>query len=342
MQAYIKRLINKENLSIEEAASAMACIMRGQATEAQIGSFITALSMKGETVDEITGCAQMMRQLGEHIVVDENAIDIVGTGGDGGRTFNISTLASLVVASCGVKVAKHGNRGVTSQCGSADLMEGLGMRLDLTPAQTQHIFEQTGICFMFAPVYHGSLRYAAKPRKELGVKSIFNLLGPLTNPARASYMLFGVYDQKWAEPLAQVLHQLGVKRAMVVHGKDGLDEVSLTAPTSVCEMNRGVLTHYEIEPGQFGLGPCEMGALAGGDVAMHIQIAKDIISGKEQGYKQAAVILNAACGLYVAEKAQTIEEGIVLAKAAIHSGKTLELVEQLVGQTQQIGVDYVS
>ncbi|MGL4738638.1 MAG: anthranilate phosphoribosyltransferase [Cellulosilyticaceae bacterium] len=342
MKDYIKKLLNQQNLTKEEAALAMAAIMQGEASEAQIGSFMTALSMKGECIEEITGCAAMMRQMGERLLLEGDVIDLVGTGGDGSHTFNISTLASLVVAASGQKVAKHGNRGVTSTCGSADLIEDLGIPLNLSPRHNQEIFEEMGICFMFAPLYHGCMRHAAKPRRELGVKSIFNLLGPLANPAQTTHILLGVYDEKWVVPLAEVLCQLGTKGAMVVHGRDGLDEVSMTGETVVCEVRQGQIATYVLTPEQFGLTRCRLSELSGGDRSHHLDIAKAVISGSGTSAQMDAVVLNAACALYVANQVESITEGVQRAKTVLASGVVLSYVEKLIAVSKAKEAPHVS
>ena len=252
----LRQIINKENLSFEITKQVMDEIMLGQATNAQIAAFLTALTHQGETIDEITACATVMREHCIKLHHQGEVLEIVGTGGDEAYTFNISTVSAFVIAATGIPVAKHGNRSVSSKCGAADILETLGVKLDLSAEQNAKVLENTGICFMFAPVYHASMKYAAPARKEMGTRTIFNILGPLANPASATIQLLGVYDQQLVRPLAQVLCNLGVKRALVVHGNDGLDEISLSATTSVCELDNGKITSYTLDPRDFGLELC--------------------------------------------------------------------------------------
>ena len=332
MKEIIKRLVEGKDLTQEEAARGMRLIMNGEASEAQIGSFITALRMKKETVEEITGCAKVMREKAGQVITKADVLDIVGTGGDGANTFNISTLASIVVASCGVKVAKHGNRSVSSKCGSADVLEALDVKIDLTPEQNTQLLEETGLCFMFAPVYHGSMKYAAKPRKELGVRSIFNILGPLSSPAKANLQVLGVYNKALVEMLAEVLKNLGVKHAIVVHGEDGLDEVSLTAETTLCELKNGVITKKVIAPEDFGFTRCSLEDLKGAGAKENAKIARRILEG-EKSPKTDMVILNAAMGLQTAFPNDSLEKCVALAKEAIESGKALKKLETFIEKT---------
>ena len=281
--------------------------------------FLAALRMKGETIEEIRGCAQVMREKAERVILPVEALDIVGTGGDGANTFNISTCSAFVIAAAGVPVAKHGNRSVSSKCGSADVLENLGGSISLAPAQAVECFKQTGICFMFAPVYHKSMKHAAGPRKELGQRTIFNLLGPLANPAQAAYQLLGVCDEKMVEPLARVLLGLGIKNAMAVCSHDKLDEISVSAPTTVCEVRDGRVSGYIIHPGQFGIPLARLEDVVGGDAQENAEIIRQIFAG-ETGPKRDIVVLNSGAALYVAGFARTMREGIVLAAEAIDSG----------------------
>jgi len=294
-------------------------IMEGRASNAQIGSFITAMRMKGETIDEITACASVMREKCTRINPKMDVLDIVGTGGDEANTFNISTVSAFVVAAGGVPVAKHGNRSVSSKCGSADLLEALGINIALTAEQSAQILDKIGMCFMFAPTYHASMKYAAPVRRDLSVRTIFNILGPLANPAGANMQLLGVYDENLVEPLARVLSNLGVKRAMVVHGHDGLDEVTLCDTTTICEVNHGILNSFFLSPEQLGLKRCLSKDLVGGLPMENAQIAIDILSG-ERGPKRDVVVLNSAICLYMSYNQVTLRECVKMAEKLIDSG----------------------
>lgn len=325
----IKRILNGENLSLETTKEVMSEIMSGQATNAQIASFITAMRMKGETIDEITACAMIMRQFGTKLKHDGDVLDIVGTGGDQAFTFNISTISSLVVSAAGVPVAKHGNRSVSSKCGSADVLEALGVKIDTPAEKSQKILKEIGICFMFATYYHSSMKYAAPVRKELGVRTIFNILGPLSSPANANYQLLGVYDENLVEPLARVLSNLGVKKAMVVYGHDGLDEISLTAPSTVCEVNNGYLNSFFLDPRQFGFEYCRPEDLTGGGPNENAEIAKRVLMG-EKGPKRDIVLLNSAVCLYMFYNNITLRECVKLAADIIDSGRAMAQLERFV------------
>ena len=298
----IVKLVNKENLTYEMAEGAMDEIMGGKADPTQISAFLTAMTMKGETIEEITACANGMRKHGIHMEHDKDVLEIVGTGGDKSNSFNISTTASLVISAGGVAVAKHGNRAASSKSGAADCLEALGVKIDLEPEKNKEVLEKLGICFLFAQNYHIAMKYVAPIRKELGIRTVFNILGPLSNPAGANMELMGVYDQSLVEPLAQVMANLGVNRGMVVYGQDSLDEISMCAPTSVCEIRDGKFTSYEITPEQFGYERCEKGALTGGTPAENAEITKAILKGEEKGPKRQAVCLNAGTALYIAGK----------------------------------------
>ena len=304
----IQTVINGENLDFETAKEVMNAMMDGTATQAQMGALLTALRMKGETVEEITACAMVMREKGLRINPVRNVIDIVGTGGDGTNTFNISTTSAFVIAAGGVPVAKHGNRGVSSKSGAADVLEYLGINLNLTPEQSEEILNKSNICFMFAQLYHTSMKYAAPVRKEMGVRTIFNVLGPLANPAGATMQLMGVYDRNLVEPLSQVLANLGVVRGLVVSGNEGMDEVTLTGETYVCEIRHGKLTSYAITPEQFGFRRCALEDLVGGDPKENAQITMDILTGKEKGPKRDVVILNSAMAQYMGIDHCTVAE----------------------------------
>lgn len=335
MKDYIKVLVEGKDLSYEEAKAAMMQIMSGEATDAQIGSFLTAMRMKGETVDEITGCAAVMREKSAKVIGEGDLLDIVGTGGDCANTFNVSTLSSIVAAAAGVKVAKHGNRSVSSKCGSADVLEALGVKIDLPPQKNNHILAKLGICFMFAPVYHSSMHFVAAPRRELGIRSIFNILGPLSSPACANLQVLGVYDENLVVPIASVLKNLGVKRAMVVHGQDGLDEVSLSAPTTVCEVKNDMLHHCVIKPEDFGFKRCSLGALKGGDAKENAKIALEILEGRK-GPKRDMVVLNSAVALKTAFEDKSLEECIALAKEMLDSQKAMKKLKEFITQSQSV------
>ncbi|HHW00517.1 MAG TPA: anthranilate phosphoribosyltransferase [Clostridiaceae bacterium] len=325
----IQRLLNRENLSLEMTKSVMDEIMSGSATNAQIASFITAMRMKGETIDEITACAMIMRKYGTKLKYDGDVLDIVGTGGDQAYTFNISTVSSLVISAAGVPVAKHGNRSVSSKCGSADVLEALGVKIDIPVTKSEKILKEIGICFMFAPNYHSSMKYAAPVRKELGVRTIFNILGPLASPANANFQLLGVYDENLVEPLARVLSNLGVKKAMVVHGHDGLDEISLTTSSTVCEVNEGYLNSFFLDPRQFGFEYCKPEDLIGGGPQENAEIAISILSG-EKGPKRDIVLLNSAVCLYMFYNNITLRECVKMAADIIDSGRAIEQLNRFV------------
>lgn len=328
-------VMNGEDLSFEMAKTVMDEIMEGRATNAQIGSFLTAMRMKGESIEEITACATVMRNHCTKLRPASDVLDIVGTGGDEAYTFNISTVSALVIAAAGVPVAKHGNRSVSSKCGSADLLEALGVKIGLTAAQSEKVLARTGICFMFAPTFHASMKYAAPVRKELGARTIFNILGPLANPAGATLQLLGVYDESLVEPLARVLANLGVKRAMVVHGHDGLDEVTLCSSSTVCEVNGGRLNSFFLDPTQFGFEKCRPADLVGGDPQQNAQIALDILRG-EPGPKRDIVLLNAAVCLYMSYNDITLRECVRLAAQTIDAGKALQKLEEFVRVTNEV------
>lgn len=329
IQEAIYELINKNDLSFERTKLVMEEIMEGRATNAQIASFLTAMRMKGETIDEITGCASVMREKSLRINPKTDVLDIVGTGGDEAFTFNISTVSSFIISAGGVPVAKHGNRSVSSKCGSADVLEALGVNIALTAEQSAQILEQIGICFLFAPTYHSSMKYAAPVRKEMSVRTIFNILGPLSNPAGANMQLLGVYDENLVEPLAQVLLNLGVKRAMVVHGHDGLDEVTLCDVTTVCEVNNGTINSFFLAPEQLGLKRCLPEDLVGGVPKENASIAIDILSGKK-GPKRDVVVLNSALCLYMAYNNVTLRECVKMAESLIDSGAALAQLNKFI------------
>lgn len=295
----IIKLSKKQDLAYAEAEAVMDEIMSGQATPVQMSAYLTALALKGETIDEITASAAGMRAHCIKLLHNLDVLEIVGTGGDGSNSFNISTTSSLVIAAGGVPVAKHGNRAASSKSGAADVLEALGVKITLTPERSAEILKKINICFLFAQNYHIAMKYVAPIRKELGIRTVFNILGPLSNPAGANMELMGVYDQSLVEPLAQVMANLGVNRGMVVYGQDSLDEISMCAPTSVCEIRDGKFTSYEITPEQFGYERCEKGALTGGTPAENAEITKAILKGEEKGPKRQAVCLNAGAALYI-------------------------------------------
>lgn len=330
----IHKVFKKENLTYKEAEAVMNEIMEGEASAVQMSSYLTALSMKGETVEEITASAAGMRAHCVRLLHDMDVLEIVGTGGDGANTFNISTTSSLVISAAGIPVAKHGNRAASSKCGAADVLEALGVNITIAPEKSRELLEKIGICFLFAQNYHFAMKYVAPVRKELGIRTIFNILGPLANPAGANMELMGVYDESLVEPLAHVLANLGVKRALVVYGSDGLDEISLSAPTRVCEVKDGAFTSYEITPEQFGLTRCSKDDLVGGTPAENAQITRDILAGKT-GPKRDAVLMNAGAAIYMAGKAESIQAGIDLAKEMIDSGKVTAQLEKFVELSNQ-------
>ena len=331
----IIKLSKKQDLAYAEAEAVMDEIMSGQATPVQMSAYLTALALKGETIDEITASAAGMRAHCIKLLHNLDVLEIVGTGGDGSNSFNISTTSSLVIAAGGVTVAKHGNRAASSKSGAADVLEVLGVKITLTPERSAEILKKINICFLFAQNYHIAMKYVAPIRKELGIRTVFNILGPLSNPAGANMELMGVYDQSLVEPLAQVMANLGVNRGMVVYGQDSLDEISMCAPTSVCEIRDGKFTSYEITPEQFGYERCEKGALTGGTPAENAEITKAILKGEEKGPKRQAVCLNAGAALYIAGKAASIEEGVKLAEFLIDSGAALKKLEEFVEETNK-------
>lgn len=331
----IIKLSKKQDLAYAEAEAVMDEIMSGQATPVQMSAYLTALALKGETIDEITASAAGMRAHCIKLLHNLDVLEIVGTGGDGSNSFNISTTSSLVIAAGGVPVAKHGNRAASSKSGAADVLEALGVKITLTPERSAEILKKINICFLFAQNYHIAMKYVAPIRKELGIRTVFNILGPLSNPAGANMELMGVYDQSLVEPLAQVMANLGVNRGMVVYGQDSLDEISMCAPTSVCEIRDGKFTSYEITPEQFGYERCEKGALTGGTPAENAEITKAILKGEEKGPKRQAVCLNAGAALHIAGKAASIEEGVKLAESLIDSGAALKKLEEFVEETNK-------
>ena len=331
----IIKLSKKEDLTYDEAEAVMNEIMDGAATPVQMASYLTALSMKGETIDEITASAAGMRAHCIKLLHDMDVLEIVGTGGDGANSFNISTTSSLVIAAGGVPVAKHGNRAASSKSGAADVLEALGVKITIPPEKSAEILKKINICFLFAQNYHIAMKYVAPIRKELGIRTVFNILGPLSNPAGANMELMGVFDQSLVEPLAQVMTKLGVNRGMVVFGQDSLDEISMSAPTSVCEIKDGWFQSYEITPEQFGYTRCSKEELAGGTPEENAEITKAIVNGTEKGPKRQAVCMNAGAALYIAGKAESLEVGVKMAENLIDSGAAAAKLREFVEETNK-------
>ena len=331
----IIKLSKKEDLTYAEAEAVMNEIMDGAATPVQMASYLTALSMKGETIDEITASAAGMRAHCIKLLHDMDVLEIVGTGGDGANSFNISTTSSLVIAAGGVPVAKHGNRAASSKSGAADVLEALGVKITIPPEKSAEILKKINICFLFAQNYHIAMKYVAPIRKELGIRTVFNILGPLSNPAGANMELMGVFDQSLVEPLAQVMTKLGVNRGMVVFGQDSLDEISMSAPTSVCEIKDGWFQSYEITPEQFGYTRCSKEELAGGTPEENAEITKAIVNGTEKGPKRQAVCMNAGAALYIAGKAESLEVGVKMAENLIDSGAAAAKLREFVEETNK-------
>ena len=329
----IVKLSKKEDLSYQEAEAVMNEIMGGEATPVQMSSYLTALSLKGETIEEITASAAGMRAHCIKLLHDLNVLEIVGTGGDGSNSFNISTTASLVIAAGGVPVAKHGNRAASSKSGAADVLEALGVNINLSPEQSAQLLKKINICFLFAQNYHIAMKYVAPVRKELGIRTVFNILGPLSNPAGANMELMGVFDEALVEPLAQVMMKLGVTRGMVVYGQDSLDEISMSAPTSVCEIRDGWFQSYVLTPEQFGYARCSKEELQGGTPGENAEITRAILNGRERGAKRQAVCLNAGASLYITGKTGTIEEGVTMAERLIDSGAAAAKLEEFVRES---------
>jgi anthranilate phosphoribosyltransferase len=342
----ISKVVLQQDLVEAEMIEVMNQIMGGEATQAQVGAFITALRMKGETIEEITGAARVMRdhatpiRVGKALDIDreeinldrETILDTCGTGGSGTKSFNISTTVAFVVSACGVKVAKHGNRSISSACGSADVLEALGVNLNVTPEQVELCINEVGVGFLFAPALHGAMKHAIGPRREIGIRTIFNILGPLTNPAGADRQVLGVYDEKLVEVLAKVLVKLGCHRGFVVHGKDGMDEITLTGPTRVAEINEGQVTLSTIEPEDFGLRRCLLSDLQGGDAEENAAIVRDVLAGSE-GPKRDVVLLNAAYALVAAGITESVDAGLQKARNMIDDGLAKAKLEGLVNLT---------
>lgn len=325
----ILKLAKKEDIGYDMAKAVMNEIMSDRASEVQKSAYLTALSMKGETIGEITASAEEMRNHCIRLLHDMDVLEIVGTGGDGANSFNISTTSSIVIASGGVPVAKHGNRAASSKSGAADVLEALGVNITVPPEKSAKMLEKIGICFLFAQNYHIAMKYVGPVRRELGIRTIFNILGPLANPAGANMELMGVYDEELVEPLAKVLFNLGVKNAMVVYGQDKLDEISMSAPTTVCEIKDGVFSNYVIQPEDFDYTRCKKEDLEGGTPAENAEITRAILNG-EKGPKRDAVALNSGAALYIAGKAASLNAGIKMAEELIDSGKAKEKLEEFI------------
>lgn len=331
----ICKLSRKQDLTYQEAEAVMQEIMGGEASQVQIASYLTALAMKGENIDEISGSAAGMRSRALVLPHDNDVLEIVGTGGDGSNSFNISTTSALVIASAGVPVAKHGNRAASSRCGAADVLEALGVKVAIPPEKSAEILKKLNICFLFAQTYHTAMKYVAPIRRELGIRTVFNILGPLTNPAQPAFALLGVYDEGIVEMVANVLIKLGVRRGAVVYGQDKLDEISASAPTTVCEIRDGVLDKYVMEPEQFGYTRCGKEELKGGTPRENAEITTAILSGADKGPKRQAVCLNAGMAIYLGGKAATVAEGVRLAEQQIDSGAALEVLNAFVELSNQ-------
>ena len=333
----IEKVVSKEDLTYDEAYTVMNEIMNGETSQIQNAAYLAALSTKSakaETIDEISGSAAAMRDHALQVEHDLDVLEIVGTGGDHAGSINISTTAAFLIAAAGIKVAKHGNRAASSKSGAADCLEALGVNLDLAPEKCVELLEKINICFMFAQKYHASMKYVGAIRKELGIRTVFNILGPLTNPAHPKTMLLGVYDEYLLDPLAQVLMSLGVKRGMVIYGQDCLDELSMSAPTSVCEFKDGWFKRYVIQPEDFGFTRCRKEDIKGGTPEENAAITRAILSGKEQGPKRDIVLLNAGAAIYLGGKAASIADGIDCARALIESGAGLAKVDAFAKRSQ--------
>ena len=336
MKQAIKQVVEGSSLSEEEAKRVMNLMLGGDATQAQLGAFLTALRMKGETLEEIVGCATVLRDKAEHISPKvSNYVDLVGTGGDGTCTFNISTTSAFVVAGAGIPVAKHGNRAISSKSGSGDVLEALGVNIMTDPSHVERAVEEIGIGFMFAPVFHKSMKNVGQARSEMGIRSIFNILGPLSNPSGAEYQVIGVFNPDLTEVFAQAMRIMGTKRALVVHAKDGMDELSTASDTIISEIKNGHIKNYIITPEEFGFERTKPECLQGGDAKINAAITRDILTGTT-GYRRDIVLLNAGATIYVSGRADSIEEGIVLAQESLDSGRALKKLEDLITFTNSI------
>jgi anthranilate phosphoribosyltransferase len=329
----IAALVSGRSLTTDDAAQVMEEIMQGEATPAQFGAFVTALRLKGETVDEIVGLARTMKARAIPVIIDEPVVDTCGTGGDGSQTFNISTTAAFVAAGAGLKVAKHGNRAMSSQCGSADVLEALGVKIDLSAEQVQRCLQEAGIGFMFAPSFHPAMKYAAVPRREIGIRTVFNILGPLTNPAGAKAQVLGVADDSLVEKMALALQYLGCNHALVVHGEDGLDEITTSGKTHVCEVKGGNIVNYTISPEKIGLTQSDADNLKGGNAKENAELLRTILSGAP-GPQRDAVLMNTAAVLLAGDKVETLQRGVELAQKTIDGGEAMNKLEQLIKASQ--------
>jgi anthranilate phosphoribosyltransferase len=330
MQSAIRAVTELRDLGGDEMRSVMRLIMTGQATPAQIGGFLVGLRMKGETVDEIAAAASVMRELATHVeVTGPHLVDTCGTGGDGASTFNISTASALVTAAAGARVAKHGNRSVSSKSGSADVLEAAGVRLDLTPSQVAACIDRVGVGFLFAPRHHGAMKHAIGPRREMGIRTLFNLLGPLTNPAGAPNQVLGVFSNQWLEPLAQVLRQLGSEHVLVVHAADGLDEISIGAPTRVAELKHGGVSIFTITPEDFGLQRAALSTLAVQDAGQSLSMIRRVLD-NDPGPARDIVMLNAGAAIYAAGLVASLEDGVTRAGEVLDNGKAHQILEDLI------------
>ena len=334
MKHIISEVVDRKDLTEVEAEAAMKCVMSGEATQAQISSFLTALRMKGETIEEITAFARVMREFAARITpkVDDILVDTCGTGGDKIKTFNVSTTAMFVAAGAGIRIAKHGNRSVTSKAGSADVVEAMGVQIDLPPDEVQRCIETIGIGFMFAPRFHGAMKYATPVRREMGIRTVFNILGPLTNPAGAQAQVMGVFDRVLTEKLARVLGRLGCKRAMVVHGLDGLDEISTLGETQISELKNGKVRTYKLKPEDLGIERTNVESIAGKDLVENTRMLIRVLRGEREP-RRDIVLLNAAAAIVVGGKARDLRKGLAMAADAIDSGRAYEKVAQLVEVT---------
>ena len=332
----IATLVSGQSLNVEQAAQVMQEIMDGEATPAQFGAFVTALRLKGETVDEIVGLAKTMRDKAIPVSTEGPVVDTCGTGGDGSHTFNISTAAAFVAAGTGLKIAKHGNRAMSSQCGSADVLEALGVKIDLNAEQVQRCLKEVGIGFMFAPVFHPAMKYAAAPRREIGIRTVFNILGPLTNPAGAKAQLLGVGDESLIEKLALVLQGLGCQYALLVHGEDGLDEITITGKTHVFELKNDNIKRYTVSPEDFGLSRASSDSIKGGDIKANADFLRNVLGGG-LGPQRDVVLMNAAAALVVGGKAKTFQQGADLAKEVIDNGNASAKLDQLIEFSRSLG-----
>ncbi|MBU3218014.1 anthranilate phosphoribosyltransferase [Clostridium estertheticum] len=329
LKMMLSKIIQNQNLTQKEAYDFMNGIMKGEVTQAQIGGFLVGLRMKGETIDEITGCAKAMRDNAKHVnLISNYAIDTCGTGGDGGKTFNISTASAIITSAGGVKVAKHGNRAVSSQSGSADVLTELGININIDPSLAANLIEEKGMAFLFAQNYHSAMKNAASPRREIGTRTIFNILGPLTNPAFVRGQTLGIFSKDLTNPVAKVLRNLGSERALVVHGEDGLDEITTTGFTYVSELKNGIVTDYKIYPEDLGIKRTILKNIVGGSAKDNAAIIFNVLKG-EKGPQRDIVVINTAAALYIGKKCETIKEGVLLAKELIDSGKALKKLEEL-------------